>query len=418
MKILWFTNTPCRALERLTGTALTGGGWLLALSEHLKHQPDTELHIAFYWGQNMASFEYEDVTYHPVLREGEGSIFGRYIHRLASQFSSKSDEKEVERLLTVVEAVHPDIIHIHGSEENFGMMAPLLPDNKIVLSVQGLLSPILGKRYAGIPYHDIVRNESLVKRIMMDGAASERRRNKRAALREQSFMPYIHNVIGRTEWDKNATLALNPLRRYFTCNEILREDFFTHQWQPRAEEHTFTICTTISNGMFKGLETVYRTAEILTRWGIPFKWNIIGVDKTAPYAKVTQKYTGICPEKVGVELLGRKTAAEMVNVLLMSDLYCNCSHIENSPNSVCEAMLLGMPIIASCVGGTSTLLKDREEGLLVQDGEPYALAGMIMAQKNNPESGIARGIIAREQAEKRHSPQDVCSRLMNIYTTL
>lgn len=152
--------------------------------------------------------------------------------------------------------------------------------------------------------------------------------------------------------------------------------------------------------MFKGLETIYRTAEILTRWGIPFKWNIIGVDKTVPYAKVTQKYTGICPEKVGVELLGRKTAAEMVDFLLMSDLYCNCSHIENSPNSVCEAMLLGMPIIASCVGGTSTLLKDREEGLLVQDGEPYALAGMIMAQKDNPESGIARGIIAREQAER------------------
>lgn len=418
MKILWFTNTPCRALEKLTGTALTGGGWLLALSEHLKHQPDTELHIAFYWEKNMNSFKYEGITYHPVLREGEGTKWGRYIHRLTSQFSSKSDEKEVERLLAVVETVHPDIIHIHGSEENFGMIAPLLPDNKIVLSVQGLLSPILGKRYAGIPYHDIVRNESLIKRIMLDGAAAERRRNRRAVLREQSFMPYIHNVIGRTEWDKNATLALNPLRRYFTCNEILREDFFTHQWQPRAEEHTFTICTTISNGMFKGLETVYRTAEILTRWGIPFKWNIIGVDKTTPYAKVTQKYTGICPEKVGVELLGRKTAAEMVDVLLMSDLYCNCSHIENSPNSVCEAMLLGMPIIASCVGGTSTLLKDREEGLLVQDGEPYALAGMIMAQKDNPESGIARGIIAREQAEKRHSPHDVCSRLMNIYTTL
>lgn len=94
-----------------------------------------------------------------------------------------------------------------------------------MLSVQGLLSPILGKRYAGIPYHDIVRNESLIKRIMLDGAAAERRRNRRAALREQSFMPYIHNVIGRTEWDKNATLALNPQRRYFTCNEILREDF-------------------------------------------------------------------------------------------------------------------------------------------------------------------------------------------------
>lgn len=418
MKILWCTNTPCRALEKLTGTALTGGGWLLALSEHLKHQPDVELHIAFYWGKSMDSFEYEGITYHPVLREGEGSKFGRYIHRLTSQFSSKSDEKEVRRLLAVVEAVHPDIIHIHGSEENFGMIAPLLPDNKIVLSVQGLLSPILGKRYAGIPYHDIVRNESLIKRIMMDGAAAERRRNTRTALREQSFMPYIHNVIGRTEWDKNATLVLNPLRRYFTCNEILREDFFTHQWQPRAEEHTFTICTTISNGMFKGLETVYRTAEILTRWGIPFKWNIIGVDKTAPYAKVTQKYTGICPEKVGVELLGRKTAAEMVDVLLMSDLYCNCSHIENSSNSVCEAMLLGMPVVASNVGGTSTLLEHQTEGLLIQEGEPYSLAGTVMSLMENPEMMRAFGVKAREKALQRHCASAVCQQVIGCYNTL
>lgn len=40
------------------------------------------------------------------------------------------------------------------------------------------------------------------------------------------------------------------------------------------------------------------------------------------------------------------------------------SHIENSPNNLCEAMILGMPCIATDAGGTSTLLSNMKDGLL------------------------------------------------------
>ena len=36
MKILWFTNTPCEASEKLTGEKITSGGWLYSLSTELK----------------------------------------------------------------------------------------------------------------------------------------------------------------------------------------------------------------------------------------------------------------------------------------------------------------------------------------------------------------------------------------------
>lgn len=418
MKILWFSNSPCNARKKLTGITGTSGGWLQAMSSQLAATPGIKLHIAFYWGIALKAFEYEGIVYHPILREGENSTFGRYIHRLITQFSNKTDQKEVKRLLAIVKEVDPDIIHIQGSEENFGLIAPLLPKRKIVLSVQGLLSPILDKRYAGIPFSEALCHDNKLKCLLIDGAAAERRRNRRAAKREQEFMPFIKNVIGRTNWDYNASLALNPHRHYFSCNEILREDFYKAQWQPLLDTDTFTLCTTISNGLYKGLETIYHTAEILQKWGISFQWKIIGINSQDHYVKLTEKYTRLKAPALNIVYLGRKNAKEVVNILLGTNIYVQCSHIENSPNSICEAMLLGMPIIASNVGGTSSLLKDKDEGLLVQDGEPYALAGMIMEQKRNPEKGIIMGQAAREKALRRHHPKEACSQILSIYQNI
>lgn len=64
MKILWFTNAPCGATEKLTGKPVTGGGWLYALSENLITNPEIELHIAFYWGEAMPEFTHKGITYH------------------------------------------------------------------------------------------------------------------------------------------------------------------------------------------------------------------------------------------------------------------------------------------------------------------------------------------------------------------
>ena len=62
---------------------------------------------------------------------------------------------------------------------------------------------------------------------------------------------------------------------------------------------------------------------------------------------------------------------------LRSHVFVCPSSIENSPNSLGEAMILGVPCIASYVGGIPDMLKDREEGLLYQHNAPYMLAHHI-----------------------------------------
>ena len=119
-----------------------------------------------------------------------------------------------------------------------------------------------------------------------------------------------------------------------------------------------------------------------------------------------------------VIFVGNLNEKELVDNLLASHVYVMPSHIENSPNNLCEAMILGLPCIASDVGGTSTLMENKKEGLLIQDGDPWLLAGTIVEMKNNYDQAIAYGKNARIRALKRHNPDKIIENLLNIYRVI
>lgn len=68
----------------------------------------------------------------------------------------------------------------------------------------------------------------------------------------------------------------------------------------------------------------------------------------------------------------------MCNRYLKVNVYALPSFIENSPNFLSEAMLLGVAVVAADVGGVKELLQHEEEGYIYQADAPYMLAGNIM----------------------------------------
>ena len=418
MKILWFTNAPCGATEKLTGKPVTGGGWLYALSENLITNPEIELHIAFYWGEAMPEFTHKGITYHPVLRNGDGSKFGRVIQNYTRFFFTSNYSIELARLKEVIAKVSPDVIHIHGSEDNFGLLAKEGLPQPIVLSVQGLLSPIYNKLYAGFTKEEIKQSETWLDILTCSGIAAKDKSMRRRSALERDFFPYIKHVIGRTSWDKACTLALNPNRNYHVVGEILRNEFFGKKWNKSSFSTPFVLTSVISFGFFKGYETIFRTAQILKRNNFDFRWNVIGALPSDSAVKLSEKLCQCSANSLNINLLGRKSAAEMVESMLQSDTFVQVSHIENSPNSLCEAMLLGMPCIATFAGGTASMLENNVEGRLLQDGDPYAMAGMIMEMAADNEQARAFGRKAAERAAERHKPERVCKQLMDVYNEI
>lgn len=417
MKVLWFTNTPCGATRILTGSNVTGGGWLYTLSKAMSLLPDIDLHIAFYWGVKIDSFKHEGITYHPVLAEGEGRGYTRAVNRFRLIYGIDSSNVQIERLLTVINEISPNVIHIHGSEENFGLISERIDSANVVLSIQGMMSPLYEKYYSGISKHESLKGDNFIKWLKCRNTEQEERCFKKKSEIEKRIFNNINNIIGRTFWDRRCSLSLNPNRKYFEVGEILREEFYKTAWE-HTKHGKCIIATTISNGIYKGLESVYKVAKILKDAGFTFEWNVIGVDESSSYAKLISNIYGIKASEVCINLLGRKNASEMVEIMKSSDIYVQVSHIENSPNSLCEAMVMGMPIIATFAGGTESILTNNIDGWLVQDGDSYVMSGSIMELYANQELSVKFANNAKEKARKRHDPELILNQLITVYNTI
>lgn len=417
MKVLWFTHTPCGATEKLLHTEVTGVSWLVTLSKKLMNLQNVDLHIAFYWGSQEKSFCYDGITYHPVLKEGEGRTYTRALNRFKMLYGSSNEDVLMQRLIQVVNEVNPDVIHIHGSEENFGLLAEHLNSNNMVLSIQGLMSPYYEKYYSGISKYQSLKSDSITKWIKCRNTSQEEALFKVKSDIEKRIFKTVPNIIGRTFWDKRCSLSLNPQRRYYEVGEILRPEFYNASWEQPANDKCI-IVTTISYGLYKGLESIYKSAEILKKAGFDFEWNVIGVSKNNDYTKLVRNTCKINENDVCIKLLGRKNAAEMVNIMKEANMFVQVSHIENSPNSLCEAMVLGMPIIATYAGGTESLLTNNVEGWLIQDGDPYVMAGSILELYSDSEMSSRFAVKAKEKARMRHNPDLIVDQLMNVYNKI
>jgi glycosyltransferase involved in cell wall biosynthesis len=76
----------------------------------------------------------------------------------------------------------------------------------------------------------------------------------------------------------------------------------------------------------------------------------------------------------------------------VTDIYLNTNRIDNMPVAVLEAAAMGLPVVATRVGGLSYLIRDDENGLLVPDDDAPAMIDAIHRLLNEP--GLAKRLSA------------------------
>ncbi len=414
MKVLWFTNTPCNASEYL-GEGPIGGGWLKALD--LALQEELELHIAFYHPKVRTVFKYISSTYHPISK-------GNWkLKALTGIFWRKTTTTQDQaKYLQLIESVKPDIIHIHGTENPFGCIIPLVKV-PVVVSIQGCMTVYHHKFLSGFSLKDlrisiIYRGKGLRQFIRNRSFNRAYRDFAQLKKREQQNLKLTKHIIGRTNWDRRITSILAPDSHYYHGDEMLRDIFYSSEWKP-AQNDKLIIHSTTSNSAYKGFETICETLYFLcTERKMRVIWQIAGLRPSDSIVKVTKMKLGQRYPSAALLFLGSMDEKVLVESMCNANIYVSPSHIENSPNSLCEAMILGMPCIATCVGGTSSLIEDGKEGILVQDGDPWAMAGAIMEMTNNSNIASQYGKCARERALRRHDRESIVRSYIDIYKTI
>ena len=401
MRILFFSNSPANAEEYLKITNRSGG-WLKFLDRYL--QEEVDLHIVFQSKESIQGFRYLNTKYYPVVTQK------RPILNFFFQNNREVTVSEVKEYLNIIETVSPDIIHIAGSENTYGLIVDHIKDIPIVLSVQGILTVITHKFFSGIePIY--LKQFGYMDRYNPWSYRYLFNKFKKMSSLERQVLQQIKFIIGRTDWDRRVTRILAPNSKYFHNDEILREGFYHSTWQNKLTV-PLKLVTTTGPSLYKGLETILESANLLLKQGVKFEWKIIGLKSTDRLVKIIKKKVDL---NKNIVFLGVQTEQEIINHLLNAHIYVMASHIENSPNNLCEAMLLGIPIVATNAGGTSSLFKDERDGVLIQDGDPWSLAGAILETVEDYNTAIKRGKNARQKALERHNPTKLIYDLLNIY---
>lgn len=83
-----------------------------------------------------------------------------------------------------------------------------------------------------------------------------------------------------------------------------------------------------------------------------------------------------------------------------ADIFLNTNRIDNMPVSALEAFAMGLPVVATCVGGIPDLIQNGENGLLVPDGDVDGIVSAIDSLLKNGELAERLSLNGRKLAEK------------------
>jgi glycosyltransferase involved in cell wall biosynthesis len=413
MRILWITNIVFPEAMRLlkgNGALKASGGWMLGAAENLVKQEDVSLVVATVSPdvKELTNLKGDRIEYY-LLPYGKGN----------NKYNS-----EYERYwLEVQKQVKPDIIHIHGSEFTHGLAyVRACGNHHVVVSIQGLVGIYERYYYSGLTKGEILCNFTL--RSILGRSSFNGRRSfyNRGALEKELFQSVEH-IIGRTSWDRAHSWAFNPNAQYHKVGETLRPEFYNGQWDfSNCIRHSIFLSQ--ANYSVKGLHMVLRAMPLVLRQFPDAVLRVAGSDITkhntfkdfvnyTDYGRIIYRMIKDKGLKNVVTFTGPLDGEGMKQEYLLSNVFVCPSTIENSPNSLGEAQILGVPVISSYVGGVVDMMSG-DENHLYRFEEIEMLAAKICevfsAGDNQPQL-----YKMREMALLRHNPERNNADLLNVY---
>jgi glycosyltransferase involved in cell wall biosynthesis len=418
MNILWLTNVPLPEASQLMNEASTPfGGWLVNASTRLSEEEVISLAIAFPKTglSDVLTLMGIKKTYYAFPPIGE----------------NEPNTSEGSKFLTrILEQAKPDIVHIFGTEYAH-TLAMVNACNKLniaaVISIQGLTSVIAGHYLSGLPVN--VQNRFTLRDLIKQDNLKQQQSKfvKRGALEIEALQKVKH-VIGRTTWDRACTYQINPDAEYHFCNETLRDEFYNHRWDiNHCEKHSIFV----SQGSYpiKGLHFMLEAMPLIVKRFPDAKLYIGGTNitqsdtlkdrlKRSSYGKYIEELIGRYNLGQSVVFTGILDEQQMCKQFLQSNVFVSPSIIENESNSLSEAKIMGVPSIASFVGGVTDRIKHYEDGFFYQFDAPYMLAYYVCEIFGNDDLALQFSEKAREHAMRTHDPEINNNTLINIYNRI
>ncbi|ANH80632.1 hypothetical protein A8C56_06225 [Niabella ginsenosidivorans] len=405
MNVLWLSNVLFpEACKEINVSVPVVGGWMESGAKALL-DADNKIRLAvaaLYAGNSLKCIEGQHIRYY-LIPSGKGRP-EPYFQQIKNAFK-------------------PDLVHIHGTEYRHSLAyINACGTENVVVSIQGMVSVYAGYYSGGLSgknrilsLRDIVRRDSL------------KSQQKNMALRGKSEIEIIQrvaHVIGRTLWDRAHVWAINPHALYHCCNETLRASFYEKEWSYAACE-PYSVFLSQAHYPIKGIHQLIKAVPLIKRHFPEMKVYVAGNNfihvpfiRKNGFALYIEKLMRTYGVTGNIVFLGTLSEEQMAEQFLKANVFVCPSAIENSPNSVGEAQLTGVPCVASYVGGSMDMVTNGETGFLYRFEETALLAWHVCNLFNSPE--LCESISKKERAiaRQRHHPDENARTLLSIYNAI
>ena len=393
MNVLWIVNTlPPNIAECFGIKSKHAISWVDAMGKRLECSPDVSLGIATLGNDN--------------------NLHHKLIGRIDYYILPKSDSACV-CYDAVLKEFKPDIIHCYGTEERISqkLIDKYSTDIPIIISLQGIITEYVKHYYAGMSEKYIRQNYTIRDILLRDGIFSGKKKFEKQIPLEQHMLKSVRYVEGRSDWDRVMSKDINSNLKYYYCPRMIREEFYNHQWNSDSyEKHSILV----HQGTYpiKGLHIMIDALSRIKKEYPDVKLYIAGnsnvVRNSLKKKFTTPGYAKIVSDKISSYNLNENIVftgylnADSMSAKLSSVNVCVIpSSIENAPNALAEAMLVGTPCVASFVGGNADMLNYGECGFLYCFDEPAMLADKITYLFEHPNIAKEKSGRAREVALER-----------------
>ena len=388
MKIAWLCpyNITKGSISSIKVNAHTSS-WIMNLSQELLKNINNELHIITISSKivNYQRIQENNLHIHivpsgiPFIRKGYPWWFP------VPQLTSYA--RVSRKILQLLNSIKPDVVHAHGTEGPYGLIASRCAF-PAVISIQGIIEE----------YYMFDKNLSFRLQIPI----------------ERKSICNNRHFGCRTDWDKNHILQINPSAIVHYMPEAIAYPYFENTWKAYANHDVVFVGNIIPR---KGLQVLFKSIAQLKHNYPDIRLHIIG----GSYGNFIHKLRQLAIElKITDNLLwhDKMNPQQIAGIMTESAIYVLPTYIDNSPNSLAEAMAIGMPCIASDTGGIPSMIQDGHDGLLATTGDEQSVAEKIHLLFENSNRMHSLAANAKKTARKRNYPPDVAAITMQVYKDL
>ena len=285
-------------------------------------------------------------------------------------------------------AAEYDIIHVHGTESQYA--SSLLQQHlktPYIISIQGIIS----KYKRELP-------KKFSKQYLYWTLSSLYERN------EVRRSPYF---FCRTAWDQHFVRSINRDAQITLCWEMLRPEFFAYRPTFNGKDILFMG----GDNPIKALKLGVRVFNRLAQRHPEMKLHVVG-NVGSHHADLQQL------NNPNIVLHGSLDAAGICRIYAECFCLYHPSLIDNSPNSVCEAQVAGLPVVATRVGGVPSLIEDAQTGLLVEKNDEEAHYHTLDRLFWDIDLQRCLSHNSREIARRRHDKNTIVEKTVDTYQKL